>query len=149
MTRHQKRAWCDLALSIVWSVTLLPMFIIRGNDAFHDPGVTRLTLFILIAGGLAFWGVSYLTRPKPGEQVETDERDRLIMSKASKYQHAGVYLNVCLWAIWLWTSYEDEGQVPVMFMWLILLSTMLVSALFRSAGILISYWLAKWGGIES
>lgn len=145
MTRHQKRAWCELAISVVWSVTLLPMFTIKGSEAFRDP----LVWGILAAGLLAFYGVIYMTRSKPGEQVETDERDRLILSKASKYQYVGVYVNIFLWAVLLGIHYEDEGRVPVMFMWLILLSTMLVSALFRSAGILISYWLARWGGIES
>ncbi len=145
MTRHQKRAWCELAISIVWSVTLLPMFIIKGSEAFHDP----LVWGILAAGLMAFCGVIYMTRPKPGEQIEADERDRLILSKVSKYQYGGVYVNIFLWAVLLGTHYEDEGQVPVIFMWLILLSTLLVSALLRSAGVLISYWLARWGGIES
>ena len=51
-----------------------------------------------------------------------------------------VIFSLVAWSIALTESYWDEGQIPVIFPYLMFMSTLIVSTLAQSIGILIGYW---------
>jgi len=145
MTPQQKRAWYGLAIGIVWSLALVAVFVARGATAFDQDAGMRATVYLLfIAGILAYVAMLYITRWSMGKQaVVMDERDRLILRKVPVYQMFAVLMTLAAWAVALSEVYQDQGQVPVVFPWLMFYSAIIVNIVFASAGTLIAYWRAK------
>jgi len=143
MAPLQKRAWYGLVIGVVWAIAIVVVFITKGGiTAFPEDTGMRLLLDALFIGGLIVYLVMlFLTRPKKGQaQVTMDERDRVIMGRAPVVQLWAVIISLVVWMIALTEFYWDEGQIPVIFPSLIFFSTLIVSTVSQSVGILIGYW---------
>ena len=145
MTPQQKRAWYGLAIGIVWSLALVAVFVAKGATAFDEDAGMRVTVYgLFIAGVLAYVAMLYITGWRMRrEGVIMDERDRLILRKVPVYQMFAVLWTLAAWAIALSEVYHDQGQVPVVFTWLMFYSAIIVNIVFASAGTLIAYWRAR------
>ena len=123
----------------VWVIAIVVVFIVKGGVSTYseDTGFRLIMAGLLIGGLLAYLILMNLTLRKPGQ---VDERDKLIMRRAPVVQLWAVIFSLAAWMIALTESYWDEGQIPVIFPYLILLSTLIVSTLAQSLGILIGYW---------
>jgi hypothetical protein len=145
MTPQQKRAWYGLAIGIVWSLALVGVFVAKGATTFDEDAGMRFTVYgLFIAGVLAYVAMLYVTGWRMRrEGVIMDERDRMILRKVPVYQMFAVLWTLAAWAIALSEIYHDEGQVPVVFTWLMFYSAIIVNIVFASAGTLIAYWRAK------
>ncbi|MFC1968697.1 hypothetical protein ACFLVX_04860 [Chloroflexota bacterium] len=139
MAPLQKRALYSLGIGIVFAIALIVVFIVKGDVASFDEDLGfRLMVYALWVGTpLAYLIIMNLTLRKP-EQI--DERDRLIMAKAPRVQYLSVLFSLVAWTIALTEIYWDKGQVPVVYLTLIMISTLIISTIAQSAGILIGYW---------
>ena len=139
MAPLQKRAWYSLAIGVVLAIAILVVFITKeGVTAYtEDPGMRAIVASLLVGGLIAYLIVMHLTLRKPGQ---VDERDRLIIGRAPKVQLWAVMISLVVWSITLTEIYWDQGQIPVIFPYLILMSIFVVNTLAQSAGILIGYW---------
>jgi len=139
MAPLQKRAWYSLAIGLVLAIALIGLFIAKGDVTTFDEDLGfRLIVYALWIGvPLAYLIVVNLTLRKPGQ---VDERDRLIMGRAPRIQWLAVIFSLAAWIIVLTELYWDQGQVPVIYLTLIFISTLIVSTLAQSLGILIGYW---------
>ncbi len=139
MAPLEKRAWYSLTIGVVFAIALIVVLIAKGDVTTFDEDLGfRLIVYALWVGvPLAYLIVVNLTLRKP-EQI--DERDRLIMAKAPKVQYLSVMFSLVAWTIGLTELYRDKGEVPVVFLTLILISTLIISTLVQSLGILIGYW---------
>ena len=126
-------------IGLVFAVALLLVFVTRGDVTTFDEDLGfRAIVYALWVGGLvAYLIVMNLTLRKPGQ---IDERDRQIMDRAPKTQLLAVIFSLAAWSIALTEVYWDQGQIPVIFATLMLISTLVVSTLAQSVGILIGYW---------
>jgi len=142
MTPQQKRAWYGLVIGIIWSLALVAVFIARGATAFDQDTGTRIMVYALfIAGVLAYVAMLYITGWMMRRQgVIMDERDRMILRKVPVYQTFAVLFTLAAWAVILTEVYHDEGEVPVVFPYLMFFSAIIVNIVFASAGTLIAYW---------
>ncbi len=145
MTPQQKRAWYGLVIGIVWSLALVAVFVVKGATAFDENAGVRATVYgLFVAGILAYVAMLYITGWRMRrEGVITDERDRLILRKVPVYQMFAVLFTLAGWAVALSEVYHDQGQIPVVFTWLMFYSAIIVNIVFASAGTLIAYWRAK------
>jgi len=139
MAPLQKRAWYSLAIGLALAIALIGVFIAKGDVTNFDEDLGfRLIVYALWIGvPLAYLIVVNLTLRKPGQ---VDERDRLIMGRAPRIQWLAVIFSLAAWIIVLTELYWDQGQVPVIYLTLIFISTLIVSTLAQSLGILIGYW---------
>jgi len=139
MAPLQKRAWYSLAIGLALAIALIGVFIAKGDVTTFDEDLGfRLIVYALWIGvPLAYLIVVNLTLRKTGQ---VDERDRLIMGRAPRIQWLAVIFSLAAWIIVLTELYWDQGQVPVIYLTLIFISTLIVSALAQSLGILIGYW---------
>ena len=137
MAPLQKRALYGLVFGAVWAVAIVVVFIVKGgvNTFSEDQGV-RVIIDGLWVGGLIFYGILMLTLRR---QSQVDERDRLILGRALVVQLWAVILSVVIWTIVLTETYWDQG-IPPIFMYIVFMSTLIVSAVAQSIGILIGYW---------
>ncbi|MFC1925930.1 DUF2178 domain-containing protein [Chloroflexota bacterium] len=138
MAPLQKRAFYSLVVGLVLAVALTVVFIIKGVDNFDEDLSFRIIVYALWVGvPLAYLIAVDLTLRRP-EQV--DERDKLIRERAPKVQFLAVLFSLAAWVIVLTEVFGNEGELPVIYLTLIMISTLIISTIALSAGILIGYW---------
>ena len=138
MAPLQRRAFYGLIIGFVWIVAIIVVFVLKGGvGAFNEDQGFRLIIDGLWIGGLVAYLILFETvLNRPGR---VDERDRLILNKAPRFQWLAVIFSLVAWVIALSESYRDEGQVPVVFLYLIFMSVLIVSMIGQAIGILIGY----------
>jgi len=141
MTPLQKRAWLGLGVGVGMSLAILAVFIARGVTSFDDDLVLRAIAYVLCVGGLLVYGITLrIKRRKPGRsEVLIDERDKEIVRKATMAQLWAVLLSLFIWAIALTEVYWGQKSIPIVFVYLIAISGLIVSILAQAIGILIGY----------
>ncbi len=139
MAPLQKRALYGLAFGIVWATTIILVFILKGGATVFDkdPGF-RLLIDALWVGGLVVYLVLYQTLVRRSKDF--DERDKIVMDRSAKVQWVALLFSMVGWIIGLSERFHDAGQVPIVFLFLMFIFTLLVSAIAQSVGILIGYW---------
>jgi hypothetical protein len=139
MAPLQKRAWWGLAIGLVFAIAFLLVFIFKGGiKTFNEDQSFRIIIDVLWIGGLvANLVIVNLTLRKPGM---VDERDKLILGRAPRIQWLAVVFSLVAWTIILTNAYHETGLVPTVFLFVIFMSTLIVSTLAQSLGILIGYW---------
>jgi hypothetical protein len=141
MAPLQKRAWLGLGIGVVTSVAILVVLITSGATSFHDDQGTRLIVTALFLFGLLTWAV--LLAPIfcwPGRVKKLfDERDEIIVRRALQVQLWAVIISMVVWSIALTEVYWDQGEIPIVFPYLIFFSIIIVNMLAQAVGILIGY----------
>lgn len=141
MTALQKRAWLGLGVGVVMSLGVTAIFIARGVTSFDDDLVLRGITYVLCVGGFVVYAVTRrIRRRKPGDsEVLVDERDKAIVRSATMLQVWAVMLSLFIWAIALTEAYWGEKSIPIIYVYLIAISGLIVNILAQAIGILIGY----------
>jgi nicotinamide riboside transporter PnuC len=139
MAPLQKRALYSFVIGLVLTIALVAVLIARGSvTALENDLNLRLILYaVLIGVPLIYLILVNLTLRK---STQLDERDRLIIEKSSRAQWLAVIFTLVVWTIALTEIYQDQGQVPIVFLNLIFMSTLIIGTLAQSLGILVGYW---------
>jgi len=139
MAPLQKRALYSFIIGLVLTIALVAVLVARGGvTALESDLSLRLIMYaVLIGVPLVYLILVYLTIRKP---TQFDERDRLIIERSSRAQWLAVIFTLVAWTIALTEIYRDQGQVPVAFLNLIFMSTLIIGTLAQSLGILVGYW---------
>ncbi len=139
MAPLQKRALYSFIIGLVLTIALIAVFVARGDiTAFErDPNLRLIMYAVSIGVPLIYLILVNLTLRRP---TQLDERDRLIMERSSRAQCLAVIFTLVAWTIALTEVYRDQGQVPIAFLKLIFTSTLIISTLAHSFGILVGYW---------
>jgi nicotinamide riboside transporter PnuC len=139
MAPLQKRALYSFIIGLALTIALVAVLVSRGSVSALDSDLNlRLILYaVLIGVPLIYLVLVYLTLRKP---TQFDERDRLIIERSSRAQWLAVIFTLVVWTIALTEIYRDQGQVPIVFLNLIFMSTLIIGTLAQSLGILIGYW---------
>jgi FtsH-binding integral membrane protein len=121
---------------------MVAVFVMRGVTAFdEDVGMRAIVYSLFAAGILAYVAMMYITGWRMSRDgVIQDERDRLILRRVPAYQMLAVLFTLALWMVALTETYGEEGQIPIVFPYLIFFSAVVVNIVFASAGTLIAYW---------
>ena len=139
MAPLQKRALYSFIIGLVLTIALIAVFVAQGDiTAFErNQNLRLITYAVLIGVPLIYLILVNLTLRK---RTQFDERDRLIIEKSSRAQWLSVIFTLVVWTIALTEVYRDQGQVPIVFLKLIFTSTLIISTLAHSFGILVGYW---------
>jgi len=139
MAPLQKRAWYSLVIGVICAIALIAVFVAKGdvNNFDEDLGFRLIVYALWVGVPLAYLIIVNLTLRRP-EQI--DERDKLIMERAPKAQYLAVLFSLVAWVIVLTEIFGNEGELPVIYLTLIMISTLVISTIALSAGILIGYW---------
>ena len=139
MAPLQKRALISLLMGLALAIALVVVFVTRDLNAYATDLGFRLIVYALWIGvPVVYLLLINITRLSKLKQV--DERDRLIKDRAPKIQWLSVIFTLVVWYIILNDLYWDQGQLPVVYLTLIFISTLVISTLAESLGILIGYW---------
>jgi hypothetical protein len=139
MAPLQKRSLYALLVEVLWTVAIIMVFISQGGAGkYNTSGSFRLIMDGMWVGGLILYWWLFSSLDRRPDQF--DERDRMVIERAVKAQWWAVILSLVAWIIGLSEHYHAQGQIPVIFLSLIFFSTLIVSTLAQSVGILFSYW---------
>lgn len=139
MAPLQKRALYGIAFGVIWVIAILIVFLIKGGiSTFDQDAQFRGIIYVLWIGGLIAYLILFETILR--KPIQVDERDRLIMDLSPKVQWRAVIFTLVAWVIALSEIYRVEGQVPIIFLFLIFMSVLIVSMIAQCLGILIGYW---------
>jgi len=138
MALLQKRALYSFIIGVVLTLALIAVFLAKGDiNAFDSEVSLRLIVYTALIGvPLVYLILVNLTLRKP---TQVDERDKLIIDKSAGTQWVAVIFSLAAWTIILTEIYREQRQVPVVFLNLIFISTLIIGTLARSLGILIGY----------
>ncbi len=139
MAPLQKRALYSFVIGLVITIALIAVFVAQGDiTAFERDQNLRLIMYaVLIGVPLIYLILMNLTLRK---STQVDERDRRIIERSSRAQWLAVIFTLVVWTIALTEVYREQGQVPIAFLKLIFTSTLIISALAQSLGVLVGYW---------
>jgi hypothetical protein len=139
MAPLQKRALISLLMGLALAIALIVVFVTRDINAYATDLRFRLIVYALWIGvPVVYLVLMNLTRLSKLKQI--DERDKLIKDRAPKIQWLSVIFTLVVWYIVLNDLYWDQGQLPVVYLTFIFISTLVISTLAESLGILIGYW---------
>lgn len=114
-----------------------------GAETYYDDDKIRLTVVLIFIAGMMIYSlivpVSLLGMRARGT---LDELDRKVLAKAPAFQSAAMLLAFAAWAIYLSESYHAAGAVPLVYIFLMFGTLVLVNLLAHAGGILIGYWMS-------
>jgi hypothetical protein len=126
-------------MGLALAIALIVVFVTRDINAYATDLRFRLIVYALWIGvPVVYLVLMNLTRLSKLKQI--DERDKLIKDRAPKIQWLSVIFTLVVWYIVLNDLYWDQGQLPVVYLTFIFISTLVISTLAESLGILIGYW---------
>jgi nicotinamide riboside transporter PnuC len=139
MAPLQKRALYSFVIGLVLTAALIAVLVMQGDiTAFERDLNLRFIMYaVLIGVPLVYLILVNVTLRKP---TQVDERDRLIIERSSRAQWLAVIFTLIVWTIALTETYRNQGQVSIAFLNLIFMSTLIISTLAQSLGILPGYW---------
>lgn len=137
----QKRAWWSFAIGVATFGLIAVLLTDRGAVEYWENDGFRLTVLGIFIGGLVAH-VAILLRPslRGSRKGDFDERDRAVLSRAPHAQSIAVILALAAWMIVLSERFHDQGAVPMVYLYLIFGTAVLVSLIGQSVGILLGYW---------
>jgi hypothetical protein len=139
MAPLQRRALYGLLFGIVWIIAMMVVFLLKGGaTTFDQDSNFRLIIDGLWISGLVVYLALFATITR--RQNKVDERDKLILDRSSKVQWMATIFSLVAWTIGLSEFYRAEGQVPIVFLYIIFIFILAIGSIAQSAGILIGYW---------
>jgi hypothetical protein len=139
MAPLQKRALYSFIIGLVLTLALVVVLVVRGDVTAldRDPGLRLVMYTVLIGVPLIYLVLVNLSLRKP---TQLDERDRLVLLQSGRVQWLAVVFSLAAWMITLTEVYRETRQIPAVFLTLIFVSTLIISILAQSLGILLGYW---------
>jgi hypothetical protein len=139
MAPLQKRALYSFVIGLIITIAVTVFLVMRGGITAFDTDLNlRLALYAAVVGvPLVYLILVSITLRKP---AQFDERDRLILERSTRAQWLAVIFSLVAWTISLSEIYRGTGQIPVVFLNLIFFSTLIISILAQSLGIMLGYW---------
>ena len=141
MALLQKRSLWNIVTIATGVSTIMWLFKGHAVTDFFQNEEFRITLTGVIMVTL---GISVLlmlpTSRKSRWSKLLDERDRLVLSRATNFQVVGIMILGFVWTIGLTELYWEAGTIPIDIPYLVLWSQFLMLFLSRSIGIVYGYW---------
>jgi hypothetical protein len=138
----QKRAWLSLFIGLATGGTITYLLARNGAVAYWENDSFRLTVTGIFIAGLVLYAIVLLSGVAAGKRNGTmDERDRRILSHAPNAQSAAAILILAVWLISLSEHFREQGAIPVVFLYWIFGSVILMNIISQAIGILLGYWM--------
>lgn len=137
----QKRALWNLLIGVATLGTIATILGKTGAAAYWENDDLRLTVVGIFIAGLIGYVLVLLLTVGIDPKRKLDERDRLILSHAPNAQSAAMLLALAAWLVSLTEMYHEQQAVPVVYLYLMFGSIVLINLIGQSVGILLGYWM--------
>jgi len=138
----QKRAWWSLLIGVVTGGTIAVLLATNGSVAYWENDGFRITVTGIFIGGLFLYAAVLMSSTMKRKRAGTlDERDKQILSRSPNAQSVAGLLALATWMIVLTEKFRDQGAVPVVYLYWIFGSIVIVNIIAQAIGILLGYWM--------
>ena len=134
MTSLEKRALFGLTIGIIWAAVFFGVFFTMGGVSSKDDVFRNIMSLIVLVGSVSYV-IVYISYRK---SAKADERDRLILIRASDIELTSLFFTVGGWCVALALIYKSEGQISVGYLFLIVISMVIAGMIMQALGIL--FW---------
>jgi len=143
----KKRALLGLAIGVVTATITTWLVATNGAAEYWENDDLRLQVVIVFIVGLISHSlVPALLMLKDESTGGIDERDRAILARAPAVLFPAVLLTLGAWNVSFTLRFHDEGAVPMVYMYLLFGSVLLVMMIAQSLGVLLFYWIGVGDG---
>lgn len=140
----QKGAWWGLLIGVATLSAIGAILATTGAAEYWENDDLRLVVVSIFVGGIiAHPLASNLFRVKAELNESSDEREEAIESRAPIVQPPAILLTLAAWNLMLARRYHDEGAVPMVYLYLIFGSVILVMMITQSLGVLLGHWIGQ------
>lgn len=137
---QQRALWNILSIFIGIAIMFWLFLGHTVTDFFQDTAL-RISLTVVLTATLLVNLFLMLPTTKKGKWAKHfDERDELVLNRASNFQIIGILILSVIWTVGLTEYYWDAGSIPIDFPYLMFWSNFLMLFLSRSIGIVYGYW---------
>ncbi len=145
MPRLQKRALVSFLLGAATLGLISAILMKYGAAEYWANDDLRLTVVLIFLAGMAMYVGTLLVMVNPLSSAGAglDERDRKVLAQASAVQSAMVLVALAIWTTALGQWFHEEGAVPMVYMYLIFGTVVLVNWIGHAAGIVLGYWMGS------
>lgn len=140
-TPLQRWARACLALGLLLSAAAAAMVFGFGPDRWYHDDPVRLTVTALMLAAIVVLGFFSMRvgRWSARGDAALDERDRAIFDRAPSAQRVGLLVMLAVWTIGLTEAFSGTKLVPVVYIYLVFWSCLLVDLLALPIGVLFGY----------
>ena len=144
LTLLQRNAWLGVAVGVAAIGTIAALINTYGVAEYWNNDSFRLVIMALFISALVVCAV-LLTASTAARRKSSrfDERDRQVLSQAGNYQIGFVLVSLAIWLVTLAERFHAEGAVPMVYLYLMFGSIVMISFIGQAAGILLGYWLGE------
>jgi hypothetical protein len=147
MAPTQKGAWWGLLIGVVTLAVLSGILLTKGAAECWENDYLRLVVMGIFIGGI----VAHLVMSNRFHitsilQGSMDEREGMIISRASIVLPPAILITLAAWMIMLTERYNEQGAVPLVYLNLVFGSTILVMLIAQSVGVLLGHWIGGFDG---
>lgn len=140
MPALQRRAWWGLAIGLGSFLLAAYLLTTRGVMTYwEDDGFRMTVLVVFLAGLLGSVGVTNLPLLRLRALGDLDERDRAVLARAPIAQMALGLLGLAAWLVALGQKFHAEGAVPMVYLYILFGSIVLLTMIGQSIGIILGY----------
>ncbi len=138
----QRRASWGLVIGVVTFGALTAILVTKGAATYWEDDNFRLSVMALfIVGLVAQAAITSFPLIGADARKRLDERDRAVLARAGTAQSTLVLLGLATWLVILGQRFHDQGAVPMVYLYLIFGSVVLLMMIGQSLGILLGYWI--------
>jgi len=140
-TPLQRAARWSFGVALALAVGATAIQIVYGPEVAYDSDPVRLIFTALVLLVIVTVAAAVI-RVKGGTAADSaflDERDRIILDRASAIQGIGAILTVAAWTMGLTETFRPDGAIPTHYMFLVFWSCVVVYMLCLPLGVLLGY----------
>ena len=140
-TPLQRLARWSIALGSLFSVAAAAVVLSVGPRTFYDDDRVRLTVTALLLAAIAVFALfsmrvgGWVRR----EDATLDERDRAIFGRAPAVQPVAMLVTLAVWIVGLQETFLATRLVPMVYLYLVFWSCLIVNLLALPVGVLLGY----------
>lgn len=140
-TLLQRRARVTLLTGLVLALAAGVVIVRGGVETFYEQEAVRIPVTLLLLAALVVFAGFGMRAAAWARQPDgpLDERDLAILEKAPALEGLPMILTLVLWVVGLQQTYWEQGAVPLVYLYLIFWSVLLVKALALPVGVLVGY----------
>jgi hypothetical protein len=144
LTLLQRNAWLGVAVGVATLGAITVLINIYGVAEYWNNDAFRLTIVGIFIAALFVSAMLLLASTAARkDSARFDERDRQVLAQAGTYQIGFVLVSLAIWLVALGQLFHAEGAVPMVYLYLMFGSIVMISFVGQAAGILLGYWLSE------
>ena len=141
-TALQKVSRWTVGAGLVFGLAAAALVVVNGPEKWYDDDTIRITftVLILVVLGIVSAATAWLKAQANRKDGALDERDKAILDRAPAMQALAMLVTLAIWMIGLTMHFHEAGAVPVLYLYLVFWSCLVVNLLGLPVGVLVGYW---------